>query len=87
MAVLGMPNPALWGVVATVLNFIPYIGALVGIVMVGLVALISFDFISFAIMPTLVCISAAVIEGQLITPVCLAGDWNNSVAIFIFVAL
>jgi predicted PurR-regulated permease PerM len=88
MAVLGMPNPALWGVTATLLNFIPYIGAFAGIVMVGLVALISFDSLSYATIPPLVYKSAAVVEGQFITPVLLGRRLElNSVAIFIFVAL
>ena len=32
MWALGMPNPILWGVMAAALNYIPYVGALVGIV-------------------------------------------------------
>ena len=43
MALVGMPNPVLWGVAATLLNYIPYIGALAGIAMVSVVALISFE--------------------------------------------
>lgn len=88
MAVVGMPNPPLWGVAATLLNFIPYIGAFAGIVMVGIVALISFDFLSYAIIPPLIYIASAVIEGQFITPILLGRRLElNSVAIFIFVAL
>src|SRR5690606_35545877 len=38
MWLLGMPNAALWGAMATVFNFVPYLGALVGIAIVSLVA-------------------------------------------------
>jgi predicted PurR-regulated permease PerM len=38
---LGMPSPVLWGVMATLLNFIPYLGALAGIVVVTLVAILT----------------------------------------------
>ena len=53
MALTGMPNPVLWGVAAALLNFVPYIGALGGIVMVGMVALIS--FIPWAMLSFLLC--------------------------------
>lgn len=88
MTLIGMPNPVLWGVAAALLNFIPYIGAFAGITMVGLVALISFESISYAVIPPLVYMTVAVIEGQFLTPVLLGRRLElNSVAIFIFVAL
>ena len=42
MYLLGMPNPVLWGVMAAVLNFVPVVGAAVGVVVIALVGLISF---------------------------------------------
>jgi predicted PurR-regulated permease PerM len=88
MAILEMPNPALWGVASALLNFIPYIGAFAGIVMVALVSLISFDSLGYAVIPPLIYIAAAVIEGQFITPLLLGRRLElNSVAIFIFVAM
>ena len=89
MSIIGMPNPVLWGVAgAALLNFVPYIGAVAGIVMVGLVSLISFDAISYAVIPPLIYTLAAVLEGQFITPILLGRRLElNPVAIFIFVAL
>ena len=88
MSIIGMPNPVLWGVAAALLNFIPYIGALAGIIMVGLVSLISFDSITYAIIPPMIYTLGAVLEGQFITPVLLGRRLElNAVAIFIFVAL
>ena len=88
MTLAGMPNPILWGVAATLLNYIPYIGALAGIVMVSVVALISFDSITYAIIPPLLYLAGAVMEGQILTPIFLGRRLElNSVAIFIFVAL
>ena len=43
MYLLHLPNPMLWGVMATVLNFVPYLGAIVGILVIGLVATLTFD--------------------------------------------
>lgn len=49
LAILGMPNPLLWGVLAFLANYIPYIGALVAGSIVTLVALVSFDSTSRAL--------------------------------------
>jgi predicted PurR-regulated permease PerM len=43
MYFLGMPNPLLWGAMAGLLHFIPFLGAIVGISIVTLVAAITFD--------------------------------------------
>lgn len=43
MYFLGMPNPLLWGAMAGLLHFIPFLGAIIGISIVTLVAAITFD--------------------------------------------
>ncbi|MBC7780528.1 MAG: AI-2E family transporter [Proteobacteria bacterium] len=40
---LGMPNPVLWGVMAGVLNFIPYIGGVVSLILIAVAAALSLD--------------------------------------------
>jgi hypothetical protein len=60
-----MPNPILWGVAAALLNFVPYVDAIGGILMVGMVALISFDSIGYATIPPLLYIAFSIIEGQI----------------------
>ena len=88
MVATGMPNPILWGVAALLLNFVPYVGALGGIVMVGVVALISFESLGYAVIPPLLYAAFAFVEGQLVTPILLGRRLElNSVAIFICVAL
>jgi predicted PurR-regulated permease PerM len=88
MATVGMPNPILWGVAATLLNFIPYVGPLAGIVMVSVVAFISLDSVTYALLAPLVYVVGAILEGQFITPILLGRRLElNSVAILIFIAL
>jgi predicted PurR-regulated permease PerM len=88
MALTGMPNPVLWGVAAALLNFVPYVGAIGGILMVGMVALISFDSIGYAAIPPLLYAAFSIIEGQFVTPIFLGRRLElNSVAIFMCVAL
>jgi len=65
---LGLPNPLLWGVLVAVLNFIPYLGALVGIGCMLLAALLSFDSLGFALVFPAAYLALATIEGNFITP-------------------
>ncbi len=87
MWVLGMPNPVLWGVVAALLNYIPYLGALIGIALVGAVALVSFDTLSYALLPPLAYFLCNVLESQIVTPTVVGRRLEmNSVAVFLAVA-
>jgi predicted PurR-regulated permease PerM len=43
MYLLGMPNPMLWGAMCALLNFVPYLGAWVGVGTITLVSLVTFD--------------------------------------------
>ena len=49
MAMLGMPNPLLWGAAATALNFIPYVGAAIGTATALIVGLITYGTIGPAL--------------------------------------
>ena len=84
---LGMPNPAVWGVAAAALNFLPYIGALATIVLVACISLISFETLSYAMLAPLFVIFCNIVEGQLVTPLIVGRRLEiNAVAIFIAVA-
>ncbi len=83
---LGMPNPILWGVMATLLNFIPYLGALAGIVVVTLVAILTFDTIGQILLVPGVYFVVNIIEANFVTPVALGRRLAiNPVAIFLWV--
>jgi predicted PurR-regulated permease PerM len=64
----GMPNPVLWGVLAGITNFIPYMGALAMAVILGLVAIIHFDTTGQAMMVPLVFLILNFFEGNVVTP-------------------
>jgi predicted PurR-regulated permease PerM len=85
MFFLHMPNPVLWGALATVVNFVPYVGPLTGIVTVGAVALASFDKPTAALAPPLFYLILASIEGNLITPLILGRTTElDPLAIFVW---
>ena len=85
MYFLEMPNPALWGVLAAFVNYIPYLGALTGIISVGLASALTFDDpVKIILAPSLYFL-AAIIEGNFITPIVLGRSLAlNPVVIFIW---
>ncbi|GAB6855582.1 AI-2E family transporter [Asaia astilbis] len=68
----GMPNPLLWGVLAFLLNYVPIIGPLTGVVVYFCVALISFPSFLMALLPPAIYLCIHVLEGETITPMLLA---------------
>ncbi len=81
---VGMPNPVLWGVVAGVLNFVPYIGGLVNTVILTLAAFLAFDNATEALLVPVVFTVINILEGNLITPMILGRRMRlNTVAVFI----
>ena len=85
---LGMPNPALWGVVAGLTNFIPYLGGIACMLILGVVALIQFDSIGQALTVSGVFFALNTLEGNLITPLIVGRQLSlNPVVIFVSVLL
>jgi predicted PurR-regulated permease PerM len=84
---IGMPDPLVWGVAAALLNFLPYIGALTGIVTVGIISLVSFQSFGYALLAPLFYFGCTVLEGQFLTPMILGRRLElNSVSVFIALA-
>ena len=85
MYFLAMPNPPLWGVLAAVLNYVPYLGALTGIISVGLASALTFDDPVRIILAPSIYFLAVIIEGNFITPIALGRSLAlNPVVIFIW---
>ena len=68
MALLGMPNPHLWGAVATVLNFIPYVGSAITLLLLTVVAFVTFPNPAQVALVAACYLALATIEGQLVQP-------------------
>lgn len=71
MRLLGVPNPWLWGAVAGVLNFIPYLGCAVTLLLLTLVSLVTFAHgtQTLTVMATFVVLAG--IEGHVVEPLFL----------------
>jgi len=68
MMLCGMPTPYLWGLIAASLNFIPYAGSTVTLIIVTLVAFVTFDGIGRVLAVTGSYLLLAMLEGQIIQP-------------------
>jgi predicted PurR-regulated permease PerM len=68
MLLLGMPNPLLWGVIAAVLNFIPYVGSATTLLLLLIVAFVSYDNIGRVLAVGASYLALTTIEGQLVQP-------------------
>jgi predicted PurR-regulated permease PerM len=68
MHLLGLPNPLLWGAVAGLLNFAPYLGPIVTIFALFLASIEAMQGLQEMLMPPLVYLVITAIEGQVVTP-------------------
>ena len=68
MMLCGMPTPYLWGVLAAVLNFIPYAGATTTLVVLTLVAFVTFDGIGHVLAVAGSYLGLTMLEGQVVQP-------------------
>jgi predicted PurR-regulated permease PerM len=68
----GLPDPLLWGVLAFMLNYIPILGPLTGMVIFFFVGLFSFSNVAWALAPSGVYLLIHLMEGETITPMLLA---------------
>ncbi len=83
---IGLPNPALWGAMAAMLNFIPYLGAVGGSIVVTIVGLVTYAEPVEALLPPILYIAINSLEGYLLTPVILSRRLTiNPIAVFLSV--
>lgn len=84
MALMGMPSPLLWGVMAAVLNFIPYFGAIIGMAILGIVGFAVFEAPGTAVLVALVYLLLTGLEGNVLKPMILGQRLRlNPVALFV----
>jgi predicted PurR-regulated permease PerM len=83
----GFPSPLILGLVAMVLNYIPYIGAACTTVILLGVGLVTFPSLGYALVPPAAFVALATIEGQFITPTVLGHRLTlNPLAVLLAIA-
>jgi len=68
VGLLGLRNPVMWGALVAILNFVPYLGALTGIICMTIGAVLSFDSLGYALIFPAVYLGFGTLEGNFITP-------------------
>jgi predicted PurR-regulated permease PerM len=86
MWLLGMPNPMLWGFVAGVTKFIPYLGGLVCTVVLGMASIVAFDDIWWALLVPIVFLAIDTVHGNIVLPLLLGKRFTLDPAV-LFVGL
>jgi predicted PurR-regulated permease PerM len=85
---VGLPNPLLWGVLAGVMNYIPYIGPGIVTATLAVVGLLTYPMLSQALVPPLIFLAVVTIEGQFLTPAFIGHRLElNPFAVFLSVAI
>lgn len=88
MWALGMPEPALFGVVAFLLNYIPYVGAILGVALATVIGLVSLPSVGQALAAGGTYLALTSIEGQFVTPWWVGRSLRlNTVVVFLSVTL
>jgi len=84
MTWIGVPNPLLWGVLALVTNYIPYVGAILMIAVLAMVGFLTFDNTTQALMAPGAFVGLNLLESYLVTPMVLGHRLTlNPVVIFL----
>ena len=86
MALLGMPNPVLWGVVAALMNFIPYVGPGVTLFILAVVSALTFEDVYRILLPPACFLAMITLEGQFLTPI-LLGKRLTLNPLFVFLSM
>jgi predicted PurR-regulated permease PerM len=73
LALLDVPmaEALMWGTMAALLNFAPYVGPLIGIIVMLLMGFVSFDEPLRSLAPAAIYLLLHTLEGQIITPIVL----------------
>jgi predicted PurR-regulated permease PerM len=69
---IGLDNPALWGVLAFFLNYIPVIGPIICLVILVLAGMLRIETLWISFMPAAGFLAIHLIEGQFVTPMLVA---------------
>jgi predicted PurR-regulated permease PerM len=84
MFLLGMPNPLLWGALAALVEFVPYLGATALVAVLTLAGLVTFDQVGHALLVPAAYLGVNLLQSQFLYPLILGHRLTlNPVAIFV----
>jgi predicted PurR-regulated permease PerM len=84
---IGFPNPALWGVLAFIFNYVPYIGPAIMVFVLFCVGLVVFPSLGYALIAPIFFAALTTIEGHFVTPNIVGRNLSlNPVIVFLALA-
>ncbi len=87
LALLGMPNALFWGALVTLVEFVPFLGATVMVMVLTLAALATFDSVPHALLVPGSFLAINLVQGNIVSPTLLGHRLTlNPVAIFVGIA-
>jgi predicted PurR-regulated permease PerM len=88
LTILGLPNAYIWGIAAFLFNYLPYVGGVIGSILVGAFSIVHFDTLGYALLAPCGYLLMTAIEGQIINPLIVGRRLAmNTVAVFLTVVL
>jgi predicted PurR-regulated permease PerM len=84
---LGLPSPLLWGTLAFVLNYVPYVGPAVMYVLLFVIGLMTYPTLLGALLPPAVYIGITLIEGQFLAPTIIGRRVLNLHPLAVFLSI
>ena len=83
---LGMPNPVLWAVMIAVLNYVPYLGAVLCLIVLTPVAILSIEPLGQALLVPAMFLILNILEGELLTAI-VVGKYFTLNPIIVFLGI
>ncbi len=68
---IGLEDALLWGVIVGILNFIPYVGSVIGVCILSLAATVQYGLSPAVFLPVVAYLGLNLLESQIITPMVL----------------
>lgn len=81
------PEALLWGTIATLLNYAPYVGPALGVVMMLAMGFVTWDGMWPSLLPAAIYLGLHTLEGQLVTPLILGQRMQLSPLVLILALL
>jgi len=84
---IDLPEALLWGTIATLLNYAPYVGPAIGVVAMLLMGFVTWDEVGPSLLPAAIYLGLHTLEGQLVTPLVLGQRMQLSPLVLILALL
>jgi predicted PurR-regulated permease PerM len=86
--IIGIEDPFVWGALAGIMNFAPYLGPLISMICFAVISYVQFQSVSVAMLIVAAYMGINMIESQFVTPTLLGKKFNlNPLIIFIWLIL